>query len=112
MQTAPMTAQNVLPVMEDPVNRPVPWPTQTTPVRNRTAPTTRLAMVTTGTTRGPVRPVFDLLQHRDVVTAAALLEQPADPPLCAFEEGRHFVRRDDQVVEPGPDEVAVANAQP
>jgi len=52
MQTAPVTAQNVLPVIEEPVITFVPWPTQTAPVRNRTAPTTRLRMVTNGTTRG------------------------------------------------------------
>jgi hypothetical protein len=52
MQTAPVTAQNVLPVIEDPVITLVPWPTQTRPVKNRTAPTIRLAMVTNGTTRG------------------------------------------------------------
>jgi hypothetical protein len=57
MQTAPVTAQNVLPVIEDPVNKPVPWPTQTTPVRNRRAPRTRLKMVMDSTTPGDERPV-------------------------------------------------------
>lgn len=50
-QTAPMTAQKVLPVIDDPVMSVVPWPIQTTPVRERSAPTTRLAMVTSIATR-------------------------------------------------------------
>src|SRR5436305_12413256 len=57
MQRTPMTAQNVLPVIEDPVIMLIPWPPQTTPVRNRTAPTTRLAMVTNEVTRARRRPV-------------------------------------------------------
>jgi hypothetical protein len=51
MQRPPMTAQKVLPVIDDPVITFVPCPTQTTPVRKRVAPTTRLARITDGTTR-------------------------------------------------------------
>jgi hypothetical protein len=45
MQSAPTTVQNVLPVIDEPWMRFVPWPTQTAPVRTMTAPTTRLAIV-------------------------------------------------------------------
>jgi hypothetical protein len=40
--TPPITAQNVLPVIDDPEMRLLPWPIQTTPVRNNRAPMTRL----------------------------------------------------------------------
>ena len=46
-----MTAQNVLPVIDDPEITLAPWPIQTTPVRKSRAPSTRLAMVTQVTTR-------------------------------------------------------------
>jgi hypothetical protein len=46
MQSAPTIVQNVLPVIDDPCTRLVPWPTQTAPARMRAAPTTRLAIVT------------------------------------------------------------------
>jgi hypothetical protein len=45
-----VTAQNVLPVIDDPEITLTPWPIQTTPVRKSTAPSTRLAMVTQVTT--------------------------------------------------------------
>jgi hypothetical protein len=45
-QSAPTIAQNVLPVMDDPLMSWVPWPIQTTPVMTSTAPTTRLTMIT------------------------------------------------------------------
>jgi len=45
-----MTAQNVLPVIDEPVIALVPWPIQTIPVRKSRPPSTRLAMVTQVTT--------------------------------------------------------------
>src|SRR4029079_1796846 len=50
-QKAPITAQNVLPVIDEPWMRVVPWPIQTTPVRQSRAPTRRRRMVTEITTR-------------------------------------------------------------
>ena len=57
MHAAPTTAQNVLPVIDDPSIRPVPWPTHTAPVRMSTTPTMRLAMVTNGDYAGARRSV-------------------------------------------------------
>jgi hypothetical protein len=45
-QTAPVTAQKVLPVMDEPWMSVVPWPSQTTPGRTSKAPNTRLMMIT------------------------------------------------------------------
>src|SRR6476646_7075929 len=46
-QTAPATAQNVLPVIDDPwIRRVVPCPIQTRPVRHNTAPRTRRTTIT------------------------------------------------------------------
>src|SRR3954447_20895058 len=49
-QTAPITAQNVLPVIDDPWMRDVPWPIQTRPVRQSNTPTARLRMTMEMTT--------------------------------------------------------------
>jgi hypothetical protein len=51
-QTTPITAQNVLPVIDDPWITFVPWPIQTTPTRMKRSPSTRLTAITTSPTRG------------------------------------------------------------
>lgn len=53
-----------------------------------------------------------LLQNGHVVAAAGRFDQVAHPPRRSFDDGRHFVWRDDQVVEPRTDKVAVATTQP
>ena len=45
-QRAPTAAQNVLPVIDEPWMRSSPCPSHTAPVTTRSAPRTRLAMVT------------------------------------------------------------------
>src|SRR5262249_31972401 len=46
--TAPITAQNVLPVIDEPWIRVVTWPIQTRPVKASKAPMTRLRITTEG----------------------------------------------------------------
>jgi hypothetical protein len=75
-----MTAQNVLPVIDEPRMRFVPWPIHTRPVRHRRAPTTRLRMVTTFNYARPGEPVWARsggTRHEDV------LEVLARPPAGA-----------------------------
>ena len=43
MQQPPTTAQNVLPVIDEPWISVRPWPSQTAPVRTSSAPRMRLA---------------------------------------------------------------------
>ena len=84
-----MTAQNVLPVIDEPTMMFVPWPIQTTPVRKSNAPTTRLTMVTPGPYARPGEPVCSSARARDehvleVLTrsaARAAVDVPAQPGL-------------------------------
>ena len=46
MHAAPTMAQNVLPVIDDPVITPSPCPSHTAPVKKSSPPMTRLATVT------------------------------------------------------------------
>jgi len=74
-QTAPITAQNVLPVIDEPWMRLVPWPIQTTPVRQSKAPTTRRTTVTSGHYGRPRRVVWPVRRR----SAAAVVRDPSDP---------------------------------
>ncbi len=71
-----MTAQKVLPVIDEPWMRLVPCPIQTRPVRLSRAPTTRLRMTTEVTTRGRERR-FGYGRSRDEDVFEVLARAPA-----------------------------------
>src|SRR5215510_3950483 len=77
-----MTAQNGLPVIDDPAMMLVPWPIQTTPVRKSSAPTRRLTMATFGPYAWPRKPVCSSARARDEDVLEVLARAQARAAVC------------------------------